>query len=67
MKLSNDSFDSNVGSVKDYEEEDSKNTPIQARTLKSSFEGHSTSSTNDVNHPTSKDTTKTKEEEAVPL
>ena len=66
MKLFNNLFDSNVSLVKNFDEEDSKSTSIQVRTLESSFEGRSTSSTKDVNHPTSKDTTATEEEEAVP-
>ena len=66
MKLYDNSFDSNVSSVKDSEKEDNKSTPIQAYTLESTFEARSTLSTKDVTHSTSKDSIKTVEEEALP-
>ena len=54
MKISEESFESNLGSVK-YSNDDRKGRPIQACTLESVFEGPSVSSSKDVPIPTSKD------------
>ena len=64
MKLSEEAYESNPGSVKNFDD-DSKDTPIQARTLEPTFERRTTLSSNDVSNPTSKDSKISEEEEEI--
>ena len=64
MKLSEESFESSPGSVKDSDN-DSKGTSIQARTLESTFKRLTTLSSKDVPTPTSKDSNIFEEDEVT--